>query len=68
MWVSRYVLVIFGYDERIYPRDNHKFSLCKFNVLISAIESFMEKVRSSLKAYIDKLVCRVVTPCRVVAS
>ena len=42
--------------------------LREFNLLISAIESFMEKVWSLLKAYIGKLAGRVVTPCRVVAS
>ena len=42
---------MFSYNEQTYPRNiTEKFQLRKFNVLISAIESFMDKVWSSLKA------------------
>ena len=58
------LLVHSGHIRLSYPGE---FQLCEFNVLISAIESFMEKVWSLLNAKTDKLACRVVTLCRVVA-
>ena len=42
---------MFGYDKRTYPRDiMENFGYASLMFLISAIELFMEKGQSSLKA------------------